>query len=148
MRSGSLTGLKPDLKAYRDAWEEAGNPGKPEVYLRLSMHCGESDAAARHEGEPSILAGYKSLVTRTEGSPNVRRGAEMEEVKRATYDDLLRDKVIVGSPDTVTARLRELEAELGIDGVLFELNFGAAIPAEAMMRSLRLICTEVMPKFR
>lgn len=148
VRGGSLAGLKPDLKIYRDAWEEAGNPGRPEVYLRLSMHCGESGAAARREGEPSILAGYKSLATRTEGSPNARRGAEMEEVKRATYDDLLRDKVVVGSPDTIVARLRELEAELGIDGILFELNFGAAIPAETMMRSLRLICTEVMPAFR
>lgn len=147
MRSNSLVGLKPDLEAYRDAWAEAGNPGKPEIYLRLAMHCGESDAAARREGEPSILAGYKSLVTRTEGAPNARRGAEIEAIKGATYDDLLRDKVVVGSPETVTARLRELESELGIDGILFELNFGAAIPPETMMRSLRLICTEVMPKF-
>ena len=148
VRSGSLVGLKPDLKAYRDAWTEAGNPGKPEVYLRLSMHCGESDDEARVEGEPSIMAGYKSLITRLEGSPNARRRAEVEEVKRATYDDVLRDKVIVGEPDTVIERLRELEDELGIDGILFELNFGAAIPAETMMRSLKLICHEVMPAFQ
>jgi alkanesulfonate monooxygenase SsuD/methylene tetrahydromethanopterin reductase-like flavin-dependent oxidoreductase (luciferase family) len=68
-------------------------------------------------------------------------------VKRATYDDVIRDKVIVGEPDTVVDRLKELEDELGIDGILFELNFGAAIPAEVMMRSLKLICREVMPKF-
>jgi alkanesulfonate monooxygenase SsuD/methylene tetrahydromethanopterin reductase-like flavin-dependent oxidoreductase (luciferase family) len=148
VRSGSLVGLKPDLKAYRDAWKEAGNPGEAEVYLRLSMHCGETDDEARTEGEPSIMAGYKSLIERLEGSPNARRRAEVEEVKRATYDDVIRDKVIVGDPDTVVDRLKELENELGIDGILFELNFGAAIPAETMMRSLKLICHEVMPKFR
>jgi alkanesulfonate monooxygenase SsuD/methylene tetrahydromethanopterin reductase-like flavin-dependent oxidoreductase (luciferase family) len=148
VRSGSLVGLKPDLKAYRDAWKEAGNPGKPEVYLRLSMHCGETEKEAREEGEPSIMAGYKSLIERLEGSPNARRRAEVEEVKRATYDDVIRDKVIVGEPDTVVDRLKELEDELGIDGILFELNFGAAIPAEVMMRSLKLICREVMPKLK
>ena len=94
------------------------------------------------------MAGYKSLITRLEGSPNARRRAEVEEVRTATYDDVLRDKVVVGGPDLVTDRLKELEAELGIDGILFELNFGAAIPAEVMMRSLQLICDEVMPRFR
>src|SRR3984885_13225993 len=148
VRSGSLVGLKPDLKAYRDAWHEAGNAGQPEVYLRLSMHCGETEKEAREEGEPSIMAGYKSLITRLEGSPNARRRAEVEEVRTITYEQVLRDKVIVGGPQGVIDRLKELEAELGIDGILFELNFGAAIPAEVMMRSLQLICGEVMPKFK
>src|SRR5256885_5102536 len=48
---------------------------------------------------------------------------------------------------SVVDRLKELEAELGIDGILFELNFGAAIPADVMMRSLQLICEQVMPRF-
>jgi alkanesulfonate monooxygenase SsuD/methylene tetrahydromethanopterin reductase-like flavin-dependent oxidoreductase (luciferase family) len=147
VRSGALVGLKPDIKAYRDAWKEAGNPGKPQVYLRLSMHCGETDQEACEEGEPSIMAGYKSLITRLEGSASARRQRELEEVKAATYLDVLRDKVVVGEPDTVVERLKELEDELGIDGVLFELNFGAALPAETMMRSLKLICREVMPRF-
>ena len=49
--------------------------------------------------------------------------------------------------DLVTSH-KELEDELGIDGILFELNFGAAIPAEVMMRSLQLICEQVMPRFK
>jgi alkanesulfonate monooxygenase SsuD/methylene tetrahydromethanopterin reductase-like flavin-dependent oxidoreductase (luciferase family) len=55
---------------------------------------------------------------------------------------------VVGGPERVTERLKELQAELGIDGILFELNFGAAIPAEVMMRSLQLICDKVMPRFK
>ena len=94
------------------------------------------------------MAGYKSLITRLEGSPNARRRAELEEVRSITYEQVLRDKVIVGGPERVADRLKELEDELGIDGILFELNFGAAIPAEVMMRSLQLICDKVMPKFK
>jgi alkanesulfonate monooxygenase SsuD/methylene tetrahydromethanopterin reductase-like flavin-dependent oxidoreductase (luciferase family) len=147
VRSGSLMGLAPDLKAYRDAYEAAGHPGHGRVYLRLSMHVGDDDKRALEEGEPSIMAGYKSLITRLEGSPNARRRAEVEEVRTATYADVVRDKVIVGGPERVTDRLKELEEELAIDGILFELNFGAAIPADVMMRSLQLICEKVMPRF-
>jgi alkanesulfonate monooxygenase SsuD/methylene tetrahydromethanopterin reductase-like flavin-dependent oxidoreductase (luciferase family) len=148
VRSGSLSGLAPDLRAYRDAYVAAGHPGHGEVYLRLSMHVGDNDKQAFEEGEPSIMAGYKSLITRLEGSPNARRRAEVEEVRTITYEQVLRDKVIVGGPQRVIDRLKELEDELGIDGILFELNFGAAIPAEVMMRSLQLICQEVMPAFK
>jgi alkanesulfonate monooxygenase SsuD/methylene tetrahydromethanopterin reductase-like flavin-dependent oxidoreductase (luciferase family) len=111
------------------------------------MHVGDDDKQAFEEGEPSIMAGYKSLITRLEGSPNARRRAEVEEVKTITYEQVLRDKVVVGGPERVVDRLKELEAELGIDGILFELNFGAAIPSETMMRSLQLICEKVMPHF-
>ena len=46
----------------------------------------------------------------------------------------------------VAARLRGLQHELGINGILAELNFGARIPAPEMMRSLRLLCQEVRPR--
>src|SRR5260370_24222205 len=109
------------------------------------MHGGEDDRHALDEGEPSIMAGYKSLITRLEGSPNARRRAEVEEVRTITYEQVLRDKVIVGGPQRVADRLKELEEQLGIVGILFALNFRSARPAGHMMRSLPLICPKVMP---
>ncbi|HEX5455177.1 MAG TPA: LLM class flavin-dependent oxidoreductase [Stellaceae bacterium] len=148
VRSNTLMGLRPDLQAYRDAYVAAGHPGHGEVYLRLSMHVAETDAKAIAEGEPSIMAGYRSLTSRLEGSPNRRRQAELAEIKTITYEEVLRDKVVVGGPERVSDRLKELEEELGIDGILAELNFGSAIPAETMMRSLQLLCDKVMPNFK
>ena len=45
--------------------------------------------------------------------------------------DVLRDKVVVGSPEYVAERLRQLQEELGIDGILAELNFGGTLPSGA-----------------
>ena len=145
VRSGSLSGLAPDLRAYREAYTEAGHPGRGAVYLRLSLHLADTDAQAMEEAEPSMMQGYKKLTTQLEGSPNARRRAELEDVRNITYDQVLRDKVVVGSPQRVADRLRQLQEELGIDGILAELNFGARIPAELMMRSLRLLCERVKP---
>ena len=147
VRSGSLSELAPDLTAYRAAYTAAGHPGKGEVYLRLSLHLAETDAQALHEAEPSMMEGYRTLTTRLEGSPNSRRRAELETVRTITYDQVLRDKVVVGSAERVTDRLWQLRDELCIDGILAELNFGGRIPPQMMMRSLRLLCEKVRPRF-
>ena len=147
VRSGSLGGLAPDLRAYRAAYKEAGHPGTGQVYLRLSMHVADTDRQAMSEAESSIMAGYKKLVDQLEGSPNARRRAELADVLSLTYDAVLRDKVVVGGPERVADRLLQLQEQLGIDGILAELNFGAKIPPEMMMRSLRLLCERVKLKF-
>ncbi len=146
VRSGSLSGLAPDLKAYRDAYAAAGHPGRGAVYLRLSLHIADTDTQAREEAEPSMMHGYRSLTTRLEGSPNSRRRAELETVRTITYEQVLRDKVVVGSAESVADRLLQLREELGIDGILAELNFGSQIPPRLMMRSLRLLCEQVRPR--
>jgi alkanesulfonate monooxygenase SsuD/methylene tetrahydromethanopterin reductase-like flavin-dependent oxidoreductase (luciferase family) len=146
VRSGSLSELEPDLRTYREAFAAAGHPGRGEVYLRLSLHLAETDALAREEAEPSVMAGYRTLTSRLEGSPNARRRAELETVRTITYEQVLRDKVVVGSAELVADRLEQLREELGINGILAELNFGGGIPPVLMMRSLRLLCERARPR--
>ena len=51
-----------------------------------------------------------------------------------TYDEALRDKLIVGSPEQVTDRLMGLQETLGLDGILCEMNCGTKIPHERVMK--------------
>jgi hypothetical protein len=55
--------------------------------------------------------------------------------------------VLIGTPDIVTERLRMLQEEIGIDGILAELNCGGLIPHDRVMTALQLLCQEVMPRF-
>jgi hypothetical protein len=41
-----------------------------------------------------------------------------------------------------------LTRKLGLNGVLAEVNCGGLIPNEKVMRSLQLMCEEVVPRFR
>ena len=54
-----------------------------------------------------------------------------------TYDDWLRDKVAYGTPEAVTEKLNSLGEALGLDQVMFEINFGNLIPLENQANSLR-----------
>ena len=56
--------------------------------------------------------------------------------------------MIIGTPDSVGARLKDLIGTLGLNGVLAELNCGGMLPDDKVIRSLRLMCEEVAPRFR
>jgi alkanesulfonate monooxygenase SsuD/methylene tetrahydromethanopterin reductase-like flavin-dependent oxidoreductase (luciferase family) len=61
---------------------------------------------------------------------------------------VLVERMIVGTAPRVIDRLKELEEELGLDGILAELNPGSLVPHQNVMTALRLLCEEVMPAFR
>jgi hypothetical protein len=60
----------------------------------------------------------------------------------------LHTKVAFGTPAELVDRLTQLQEELGLDGVVAELDAGGLIPAERVQRSLRLLTHEVMPAFK
>jgi hypothetical protein len=64
------------------------------------------------------------------------------------YDDWLRDKVAYGTPGAVVERLGGLQEELGLDQVMFEVNFGSLIPHERQLQCLKLFTEEVIPQFK
>ena len=75
------------------------------------------------------------------------RAARGRRLQNITYEDALREKLIVGSPGRVTDRLKELQEKLGLDGILCEMNCGTKIPHQRVMKSLQLLCQEVSPRF-
>jgi alkanesulfonate monooxygenase SsuD/methylene tetrahydromethanopterin reductase-like flavin-dependent oxidoreductase (luciferase family) len=155
VRLGTMEELAPNIAAYREAYRSAGHPGQGEVYLRVPIYVGETEAQAKADPELSIMALYRTLGLQLEDSAS-RPGARASEqragrgqaLQTISYEDALRDKVIVGTPESVVARLQDLTAKLGLNGVLAEVNCGGGIPDEKVMRSLQLMCEEVAPRFR
>jgi len=76
------------------------------------------------------------------------RAARGRRLQNITYEDALREKLIVGSPERITDRLMELREKLGLDGILCEMNCGTKIPHPKVMKSLQLLCEKVMPQFQ
>jgi alkanesulfonate monooxygenase SsuD/methylene tetrahydromethanopterin reductase-like flavin-dependent oxidoreductase (luciferase family) len=77
-----------------------------------------------------------------------RRAKTAERLMTITYDEALRGSLMIGTPDTVTERLRALQRDMGLDGVLVELNCGGKVEHANEMEALRLLCEDVMPCFR
>ena len=117
--------------------------------LRIPAYVAENSERARSEPEASTR--HKLEIT---AKLAVSHGANREraELNRnlasVPYDDVLRQRVIYGTPDYVVERIQEYKERLGISGLLLELNFGGRIPSDRVINSIRLLTTEVMPKFK
>jgi alkanesulfonate monooxygenase SsuD/methylene tetrahydromethanopterin reductase-like flavin-dependent oxidoreductase (luciferase family) len=154
VRQGTLEELEPNIRAYREAWKTAGHPGEGQVFLRAPVYVAETDQQARDEPEESIMYFYRYLGERLEDSAS-RAGVQQSELRATrgrrlqtiTYEDALREKLIVGSPGRVADRLLGLHEKLGLDGILAEMNCGTKIPHPRVMRSLQLLCEKVKPQF-
>ena len=117
------------------------------MFLRAPVYVAETADQARSEPEESIMYFYRFLGERLEESATragVRaiedRAARGRRLQTITYDEALRDKIIVGTPEQVTDRLMGLREEIGLDGILAEMNCGTKIPNDRVMKSLQLLC--------
>jgi alkanesulfonate monooxygenase SsuD/methylene tetrahydromethanopterin reductase-like flavin-dependent oxidoreductase (luciferase family) len=79
---------------------------------------------------------------------SVYRGAEatIARLSGQTWDDLVKDALVIGSPETVASRIQQLDA-CGVGEVACWMNFGG-IPSDKVRRSMRLFAQEVMPRFK
>jgi alkanesulfonate monooxygenase SsuD/methylene tetrahydromethanopterin reductase-like flavin-dependent oxidoreductase (luciferase family) len=153
VRLGTLSELAPYIAAYRAAYRGAGHPGRGEVFLRVPVYVGQTEAESRAVPEASIMGFYRMLGRQLEASAGAAgtraiedRAGRGQRLQTIGWDEVVRDKVIVGTAPQIAERLRELQAELGLAGILAELNCGAGIPREQVLSSLQLLCEQVMPQ--
>jgi alkanesulfonate monooxygenase SsuD/methylene tetrahydromethanopterin reductase-like flavin-dependent oxidoreductase (luciferase family) len=154
VRQGPFKQLVPYIEAYRAAYKEAGHPGNGQVYLRVPAYLADTEERARGELKDSLMGFFayqaelgRDSARRAGGEIAVQRMKRVERLEALTFDEALATQVLCGTPDSFTARLREVQEEIGLDGILAELNCGGKIPHDGVMHALQLLCEEVKPRF-
>jgi len=155
LRTTEIPDLQAQLAPYREAWREGGHPGEPSVFLRIPVYASLTEEGAREEPRESMAAFFarqtalaRTAVGRAGAGPADRRQFQADRMASLSYDDILAKKVVFGTAAGVIDRLRELQEELGLDGIVAELNPGGRIPTELETRSLQILTHEVIPAFR
>jgi alkanesulfonate monooxygenase SsuD/methylene tetrahydromethanopterin reductase-like flavin-dependent oxidoreductase (luciferase family) len=155
VRLGLLSELAPHIRAYRDAYKAAGHAGEGQVFLRAPVYVADTVEQAMSEPEASIMHFYRYLgelleesATRSGARAIEQRAERGQRLQTITFAEACRDKIIVGTPEMVVDRLQALREELGLNGILAELNCGSLIPHARVMHCLQLLCDKVMPQFR
>jgi len=155
LRDLDIPELRIQLGVYRRAWHETGHPGQGEVYLRLPVYAGTTDREAVEEPYENIMHFFRrhaeltrSGLGRADTGPGERRRARAEKLARLSYEEILRTRVVFGTAAGLIDRLTRLQEELGLDGIVAELNPGGLLSMEQMRRSLRILTHEVMPAFK
>jgi alkanesulfonate monooxygenase SsuD/methylene tetrahydromethanopterin reductase-like flavin-dependent oxidoreductase (luciferase family) len=120
----ALSELTPLIAIYQDAWRSAGHPGQGEVRLRLPIYVAETQDSAQADPRHSLM------------------------LAALTYEEVLRERVVVGTPKQVAGRLHTLQEGMGLSGFIIEFNVGGNIPPALVARSMRRFAQEVAPRLR
>jgi alkanesulfonate monooxygenase SsuD/methylene tetrahydromethanopterin reductase-like flavin-dependent oxidoreductase (luciferase family) len=154
LRGTDISVLRGHIEQYQEAWRAAGHRGQGSVYLRIPLYAAPTEAEAVEESRESIVFYFRrqSELARTgTGSGTTTAGerlAQADELAVISHEHILRERVVVGSADSLVKRLRELQEQLHLDGIIVEPNPGGMIPLAPMMRSLRILAEDIAPALR
>ncbi|MBY5337510.1 LLM class flavin-dependent oxidoreductase [Rhizobium leguminosarum] len=131
----------PLVELYRRAWLAAGHPSEEQ---RVGVHAlgfvGETDKAARE----AFFPGWLQMFT------DAGRERGWPPPTQAQFDFMCGPDgaFLVGSPQTVAAKIKHVNRTLGgVSRLTFQMST-AALETEAMRRSIELLGTDVTPIIR
>lgn len=153
----------PRYRKYLAQWREAGWKHKPHIAYSTVVYVDETDEKARAKGLRDAGNAYRGFF-RQASSPADLKAAQNEhaemfeqrgepgaaEAMRNLLDPdwlMAQNLILVGSPETVAAKLKAYASEGVFDTFFGEFNFGN-LAEEDLMRSIRLFGTEVIPRLR
>ena len=145
---------------YRQAAAAAGiTPDPDKLALSIPVYVAETEEQAHTKGRQHLMwlfnkglkQGPELMFPPGYMTPSSMRGllmAGMKPFNQLTYEEMLGEGyAVVGTPATVTARLRELYDELGF-GQLIGLFALGDITHEETVTSMELFASEVIPALR
>src|SRR5262249_35008563 len=98
VRTGSISDLRRCLGSYHEAWRAAGHAGSGSVALLVPVYVAETARQAREEPAASTTHWFRSIAEALMRSPT--RRADAERLARLTYDEILAEQVVYGTPET------------------------------------------------
>jgi len=143
-RTISISELKGFIGGYDRGWTAAGHAGRGDVALSMPVYVAATDQQAREEAEASTMHFFRTISEALKKSET--RRATAERLGEISYEDVLREQAIYGSPEAVADRLLALREELRFSSLSAWMNCGSQIPHERVLTSMRLFAERVAPR--
>ncbi len=150
--AGSIQKVRDMVRAYRQAWREAGHPpGTEQVQSSLHCYVAETHREAVEGAKPRIeryievFSEAVSAWATHQSAQYANYGKMVESIARTTIESMLEDhQALIGTPEEV---IEQLEYHIDVFGEFepsMQINFGGIGDKEAL-RTLELFASRVMP---
>ena len=108
--------------------------------MMREMYVSSDREAAYIESQPYLEGKYAAYASW--GQDKALPG---EESFNVPYQDLARDRFLLGSPEDVVTELRRYSEDLGINMMIFRMQW-PGMPQEQVLRQIELLGREVIPQ--
>ena len=125
---------------YIAALESAGNPVPADLPMMREMYVAADRETAYIESQPYLEGKYAAYAAW--GQDKALPGDESFSIP---YQDLAKDRFLLGSPDDVVAELKRYAQELGVNMMIFRMQW-PGMPQEQVLRQIELLGREVIPQ--
>jgi alkanesulfonate monooxygenase SsuD/methylene tetrahydromethanopterin reductase-like flavin-dependent oxidoreductase (luciferase family) len=136
----TLATIARQMALYRAALDRAGKPFPSELPLMREMVVAGSRAAAVAIARPYLERKYRTYVHWGQ-----HRVLPRDDDLTVGFDELVRDRFVLGDPDECAAELARAAALTGATTIILRLHW-AGMPHDVAMRSIELIGERVKPK--
>lgn len=154
VRSLNMDQVAEQVKVYRETWESEGQDSPVDVSLRVPVYIAETQEKALSEPEESFMRQFRRLggqlgasAAGSGANPNEGRSERSRQLASLTWENVIGQKAIVGTPEMAIEQLQRMKETLSLTGVVCEFNAGEQIPEDRINNSLKLFCEKVMPAF-
>jgi len=143
------------ITLYRDAWGNAGHPGRGKVMLAFNMYCAPTSEAAVATSKShhthylnaitSAAAEWRSGIS-SRDYPNYQK--MFDALAAETFETSVEKRSAwIGTPEQIREAITDYDQAVGgFDVASLQVNFGALKVEDAEL-SMRLFAREVMPHF-
>ena len=129
-------------KGYKAALEQAGQPTPEALPMMRELYVAQDRETAYVESEPYLASKYAAYAAW--GQDKALPGEESFSVP---YQDLARDRFLLGSPEDVVGEIRRYEQELGVNYLIFRMQW-PGMSQEQTLRQIELLGREVIPRVK
>ncbi len=135
--------LARQMDIYQAELDKLGKPFPSELPIRREVFC-----ARNHDEAVAIAAPYiKSMYDLYATWGQDKAMAEGDRDITMDYDELARDRFIVGDPDEVAEEMLRYNSTLGVDHIIMSVQ-GVGMPQGQVLDTFHLMAEEVFPKVR
>lgn len=137
-----LETLEKQLDLYRSVLRDEGKPAPEVLPIAREAFVAEDQASAWELARPHLEAKYRSYVEW--GQDTVMPA---NDALALPFEELARDRFLVGTPDQVAEQLLHYRDRLGVNYAIVRLQWSGMDPQVAE-RAIRLLGTSVLPQLK
>ena len=143
------------LASYDEAKAKAGYDGPRDAELRIPIYVSDTMDDALSTPREGFTRRYSSaseilqrMVASGQGNYLDERAERIDSLGNLDWESVYNsEKAIVGTPDVVIDKIKEIGDALQLSGMVLEFNAGERMSEKKINRSLELFCEKVLPAF-
>ena len=132
------------VEVYKRALDACGKPFPREFPARREVFVARSRAEALQLCAPYLAAKYEVYYNQWGQGKAMPEG---DNVLGGDFDDLIRDRFLLGSPDEVAEQILTLHRATGINHLIMSVQW-PGMPQSLVLDELHMLAEEVFPKVR